>query len=196
MLTYMVRRLKILFTINRVFNLFWIIFCASMIEMTLNKNHMLKTLAQNGNIGYPSQLLPLIVGALSFLRVIWLIYDEWKKHRREASRTSDTRFEAARQTTKKPSLYNYYGFSLNIIKIFSPSTRLDTTPAFEFEHPNLPCTLRPWHQRYAVALLPWLSTFDFWRIADECHPSPDIERSRRSETGKGFEEDSKEVALG
>ena len=160
--------------------------------MTLNKNHMLKTLAQNGKIAYPAQLLPLIVGALSFLRVLWLIYAGWKKRVKKVSSPSHTHLEAASEATTKPLLHNWHAFSLDIIKNFSPSARSDTTPAFELEQPNLPYTFRSWHLRYLVALLPWLSTFDFWRIADRCNPLPDIERSPPSETIKGFEEDSKE----
>jgi hypothetical protein len=165
-LTCVKYRLNILFNIFRVFNLFWIVFCVIVIEMTLNKNHMLKTLAQNGNIAYPAQLLPLIVGALSFLRVLWLIHAEWKERVKKGSSTSHSRFEAASETAAKPLLHNWHAFSLDIIKNFSPSAQSDTTPAFEFEQPNLTSTLRPWHHRYFVALLPWLSTFDFWRIAE------------------------------
>ena len=71
-----IRRLKLLFKIFRVFNLFWILFCLLMVEMTLNKNHMRRTIAQDGGIRFPSQLLPLLIGGLSFIRVLWLIYAE------------------------------------------------------------------------------------------------------------------------
>jgi hypothetical protein len=51
-----------------------------MIEMTLTDNHMLGVLAQNGSqIASPAQLLPLLIGALSFLRVLWLIFREWRE---------------------------------------------------------------------------------------------------------------------
>src|ERR1700712_2440510 len=78
----MSNRLEILFNILRVFNLVWIVFCAGIVEMTLNENKMIDTLAQNGNIAYPAQLLPLLIGVLSFARVLWFIYDEWSEKRK------------------------------------------------------------------------------------------------------------------
>lgn len=195
-------RLKFLFNFFRVFNLFWMIFCAIMVEMTLTKNHIIMTLSttlsQNHSISNPAQLLPLLVGALSFLRVLWLIYTEGKKRVKEASNTGHARFERC-ETGTKPSLRNGYGLGLDFLKIFLPSTRPRDTPIFEFEQPILPPSLRrirPWHHRYLVALFPWLSTFRFWRLAEGNNGSLDIERPTPSDMQKDFPGDGKEVPSG
>jgi hypothetical protein len=194
-LTY-ICRLKFLFNILRIFNIFWIIFCAVMIEMTLNYNHMLQALEQYGHIGVPAQLLPLLVGTLSFARVLWLIYAEGKKRAKEASDNGQARFER-RETETKPSLHNGYGLGFNFLKIFSPSARPRDAPIFELDAPALPPLLRPWHHRYLVALFPWLSTFRFWRLAERNNGSSvDIERSTPSDMKTEFPEDRKEVPLG
>jgi hypothetical protein len=185
-----------LFNILRIFNIFWIIFCAVMIEMTLNYNHMLQVLEQYGHIGTPSQLLPLLVGTLSFVRVLWLIYAEGKERVKEASDTGHARFER-RETETNPSLRNGYGLGLKFLKIFSPSARPHDAPVFELEEPALPPLLRPWHHRYLVALFPWLSTFRFWRLAEKNNgASVDIERSTPSDMKTEFPEDRKEVPSG
>jgi hypothetical protein len=172
-----------LFNIFRFFNLFWIIFCAAMIEMSLSKNHMIQVLAQHGEIAYPAQLIPLIVGVLSFVRVVWLIYAKWKEGNEKSSRSNNATAMRVNHT-----LYNPYYFSLDTIKqIFSSSAQPERNmPTFEADQPNMPAILRPWHHRYAVALVPWLSTFDGWRIADgSSPPSPDVERSSFFKESKG-----------
>src|ERR1700745_640711 len=74
-------RLKWMFAFFRLFNIVWIIFCAIMIELTLNENRMLSVLAKNGGIGNPAQLLPLLVGVLSLVRILFLIYVDRRKKR-------------------------------------------------------------------------------------------------------------------
>lgn len=189
-----------MFNVFRIFNLFWIVFCAMMIEMTLTKNNMLQTTARNGNIAYPAQLIPLIVGALSFLRVLWLIYAEWKEADEKRSNKCNDDVNARKQKAKHhPSLSNGYHFSIDIIKrIFSSSAQPEpSTPSFEVEQPDLPEILRPWHHRYAVALLPWLSTFKSWRIVevDMDISSADLERSAFLRSKKDLKEDTKEVPV-
>ena len=119
-----------------------------MIEMTLNFNHMQNTLASYGRIGYPGQLVPLVVGILSLVRVLWLIYMEWKDSRPDGN---------ARNTT---STYQY------IRNILWPPLNVDDMALGELEGANMPSTLGPWHHRYLVAYLPWLSTLSFWKIAN------------------------------
>ncbi|KAG0645238.1 hypothetical protein D0Z07_8935 [Hyphodiscus hymeniophilus] len=159
---YSKRELKFLFNIFRVFNLFWIVFCAATIEMTLNKNHMLQTLAKNGEIAYPAQLIPLIIGTLSFVRVLWLIYSEWQEKNDRWSGSSNGEVKK----THHPSLHTGFNFTLDTFKqFFSFSAQPESsTPTFAAEESSMPDILRPWHHRYAVAILPWLSTFDSWKL--------------------------------
>ena len=182
-------RLKFLFRIFRIFNLFWIIFCALMVEMTLNKNNMLQTLAQHGNIQYPAQLLPLLIGTLSFIRVMWLIYREGKDRVKEATYESNERFQR-HETMTKPTLWNGYGLHRAFLKILSPSRKPRNVPIFEMQPETPPLMLRPWHHRYLVALFPWLSTFESWKLGDG-NNELDVERSTAGEVGENFPQDVK-----
>ncbi|KIN06741.1 hypothetical protein OIDMADRAFT_46672 [Oidiodendron maius Zn] len=139
---FTIRELLIVYNVLRLFNLFYIIFCASMIELTLNKNHILNTLAPYGDIAHPAQLIPLVVGILSLVRVLWLIYREWKD-----SPSEDTT-RSARQT------YQYFFENL-----WLPS-KLDETVFAQSAGHHTPSTVRLWLYRYVVAYLPWLSTLD------------------------------------
>ncbi|KAE9382067.1 hypothetical protein N431DRAFT_552018 [Stipitochalara longipes BDJ] len=186
---FSVAELKFLYHVFRIYNLFWIIFCALMVEMTLNKNNMLQTLAQHGNIQYPSQLLPLLIGTLSFIRVMWLIYREGRDRVREATDDSNERFRR-HETMTKPSLRNGYGLHLAFLKILSPSRQPHNVPIFELEPETPPSVLRPWYQRYLVALFPWLSTFESWKLGGRTH-EPDIERSAPAERENNFPQDVK-----
>jgi hypothetical protein len=185
-----IRRLKLLFKIFRVFNLFWILFCLLMVEMTLNKNHMRRTIAQDGGIRFPSQLLPLLIGGLSFIRVLWLIYAEGRDRVKEASKNNNERF-ARHETMTKPSLRNGYGLGLAFLKILSPSRQPRDVPIFALEEESLPAFLGPWHHRYLVALLPWLSTFKSWKMGEQNDASLDIERASPTDVGKNFGEEVK-----
>jgi hypothetical protein len=160
-----------------------------MVEMTLNKNHMRRTLAQSGGIQYPAQLLPLIIGGLSFTRVLWLVYAEGRGRVKEASNNNNERFERHEITTK-PSLRNGYGLGLSILNILSSSWKSRDAPVFEMEQESLPTLIRPWHHRYLVALFPWLSTFESWKLAEEDNEL-DVERPTPSEMGKNFPQDIK-----
>jgi hypothetical protein len=185
-----------MFNLFRIFNLFWILFCAMMIEMTLTKNNMLQTFPKYGKIAYPAQLIPLIVGVLSFLRVLWLVYAEWKEADETKSRRRNEDADARNEKANLPSLYH---FSIDIFKrIFSSSAQPEPrTPTFEVEQPDMPEVLRPSHHRYAIALLPWLSTFKSWRIGqvDRDASSPDIERPYSLGSKKDFKGVTGELAI-
>lgn len=165
-----------------------------MVEMTLNKNHMRRTIAQDGGIRFPSQLLPLLIGGLSFIRILWLIYAEYRDRVKEASDSNNARFQR-QETMTKPSLRNGYGLGLAFLKILSPARQPRDAPIFELEQENLPTLLRPGHHRYLVALLPWLSTFNSWKLAGRADGSLDIERPVPSGVGKHFEEETKAETL-
>src|ERR1700760_1556482 len=104
-----------MFTIFRVFNISWILFCAIMVELTLNQNHMISTLAQSGGIGNPAQLLPLLVGILSFFRVLFLIYIDQNKKRT---------FTTLDQTTSKRQSPSATIFGIKFRGIFAPTAAL------------------------------------------------------------------------
>jgi hypothetical protein len=161
-----------------------------MVEMTLNKNNMWQTLAQNSSIiQYPSQLLPLLVGGLSFIRVLWLIYVEGRDRVKVEKDSNQARFNR-HETMTKPSLGNAYGLGLNFFKILSPAKQPREAVIFEAES-SLPQPLKPRHHRYLVALLPWLSAFEAWKLTDKHDAEVDPERSAPMGTSESFPQDLK-----
>jgi len=153
-----------MYNVMRSFNLFWIVFCAAMIEMTLNDNNMLQTLAKHSNVSAPAQLLPLLVGTLSFARTVWLIFYEHGNEILQAVRTETAGMEP-RTRAEKFRL----GFHLSIQRFISPTSGGNVgRPREASVQTHTAFTLRPWHQRYLVAYLPWLSIFGFWqKVVDE-----------------------------
>jgi len=160
-----------------------------MVEMTLNKNNMLQTLAQHGGIQYPAQLLPLLIGTLSFIRVMWLIYREGRERVQEATDEGNERFQR-HETMTKPTLWNGYGLHRAFLKILSPSRKPRNVPIFELQPETPPSMLRPWYHRYLVALFPWLSTFESWKLGIGTNEL-DLERSAPEDTGNNFPQDVK-----
>jgi hypothetical protein len=116
-----------------------------MIELTLNYNHMLSVVAQTGAIGTPAQLLPFIIGAISFLRILYLIYKESKEAAEKAAEESDL-----------PPLT----FMQTVRKLISPSARWGPPATTDHDDSYM---VHPWHRRYIVSWLPWLTVSKFWR---------------------------------
>lgn len=46
------------------------------VEFTLNFNHVVGVLAGQSNDASAGQLLPLLIGLLSFVRILWILYKE------------------------------------------------------------------------------------------------------------------------
>ena len=148
-----------MYNFMRAFNMVWIVFCAAMIEMTLNDNNMLQTLARHSNVSAPAQLLPLLIGTLSFARTVWLIFCEHGSEILEAVHTETAGMEP-RSRGQKFRL----GFHLSIQRLISPLSGVSSgRPREASVRTQTSFIHRPWHQRYLVAYLPWLSIFGFWR---------------------------------
>jgi hypothetical protein len=152
------RRLKLLFRVFRVFNLVWIVLCAVFIEMTLNENHMLQTVAKYGHIAFPAQLLPLLVGVLSFLRVLWLIMMDWVELGDEKAANEDPDHPV------HPHRSAYAKTLRGGLRLLPPWTNakrgrppVPTKPEDNIDRH------KPIHYRILVGYLPWLSVFPFWR---------------------------------
>ena len=164
LLTHFHHRLKMIYNVQRVFNLVWIIFCANIIEMTLVKNNMRKALSQYSHISSPAQLLPLLVGTLSFIRTLWKIFQQ---HGKTIANT--LRDDAEKAENEAPKFLHRVRlvFEITIRKIISPlsvsSDIAGSTVHLERSHSNTPHRFHPLHHRYLVAWLPWLSVFKFWK---------------------------------
>jgi hypothetical protein len=130
-----------------------------MIEMTLNENNMLDVLGQNGSVTSPSQLLPLLVGVLSFARVLWLIYVQWKEKRDKAAKQlSNTESLTDDNGVITPTPRSFRGYKALLPWVHSA----DSEPVEDVEEPDSPRRAHSRFIRYLVAVFPWLSTFDFW----------------------------------
>jgi hypothetical protein len=68
--------------VTSTFNLAWIIFTMISVELTLNFNNVAGVLADAG-VANSSQLLPLLIGAFTFVRSLWVLYKEkWLESKR------------------------------------------------------------------------------------------------------------------
>ena len=128
-----------------------------MVELTLRWNHVKDVLGPNGNISYPAQLLPMMIGALSFLRILWLLFQRL----RNPSVDSYDGNEATQQkvggssgaSTDNPraglGLLHYSPATNAVIEgeDYDDSLALNRSPI----------------ERYTVAYLPWMSQFEFWK---------------------------------
>lgn len=73
------RELKWMFQFLRWGNLFWLIWSAVTVEVTLNYNHVNGVLGgkhDDGQLQLPSQLLPFLIGLFSFLRTVYYLLRE------------------------------------------------------------------------------------------------------------------------
>jgi hypothetical protein len=148
----------LIFRVLRVFNLVWIVLCAVLIEMTLNENHMLKTIAKYGQIAFPAQLLPLLVGVLSFARVLWLMLMDWVDSGDE---------KAAKEDPAHPVHPHRSAYAKTLrggLRLLPPWTDLKRDrPAGPTKPVDRKDRHKPIHYRILVGYLPWLSVFPFWR---------------------------------
>ena len=168
------RRLKFIFNLNRVWNFFWMILCAVIIELTLMQNHMLGALATYGQITYPSQLLPLVIGAASFIRVLFLIYAEAREKQDEKKKGKKGRRDA--NPTPEQLLKRRQSFGIHVRKAFSPNLGKRSSVFFSrsaslFEKEKIANASRPRLVRYMLSWLPWVGLFGFCNNSEP----PDLE---------------------
>ena len=143
------------------FNLFWIIFAMVSIEVTLNLNHMNNVLGTLGLIG-AGQLIPLAIGLISLVRVLYMILRERvlskRLHKNEKSPGSGT-------THESPAASHTCTEGLG----FGPSTAFESASSPLPPPPPLPATTAAHHtkrslpHRILLAWLPWLGIFEWSR---------------------------------
>jgi hypothetical protein len=64
-----------MFDLLRFFNLIYLLWAAITVELTLNWNHVLDTVGIRG-LSTTGQQLPALIGAFTFLKVLWLLWKE------------------------------------------------------------------------------------------------------------------------
>lgn len=185
-----------------MFNFFWIIFSIVCVELTLRLNHM-DNVRSLRDIG-PGQLIPLLIGIISLLRVIYSILrvrlrwvkgeetgesakihccDHFKCHRSGTARTADSSILSSRRAT--------YGAGENSHVL--PAAH--TGPSQPRRHLHL-------LHRFILAWLPWLGLFPALRRPFDIIPfySRDARRTATRDFGTGYEklrapQESPEVPL-
>ena len=131
-----------------------------MMEFTLNYNHVQSVLGWHGHIFFPSQVIPLLIGAFGFIRIAFIRFAQWRS-------PEDIEPSLARDPTL-PQRASTAPRGLGWLKVFTASRRGGTDPAAEHEDGDIdPCMEdRPLWLRYLVAWLPWLALTK-WICADK-----------------------------
>ena len=168
------RQLIIVSRVFCVFNLCWIFFAMLTIEIALNENAAIGVLgaekaSYNGQILQPAQLLPMLIGAFSFARILFIAYELWRNPQGDITpslgRQASKRYTRAK---RDPAT------GLNIFKMFSQaaadtaeeeetgeSHRKWNDDAHNDSYYDLASRLNIW-QRILVTWMPWVSLFWFW----------------------------------
>lgn len=120
-----------------------------MVEMTLNYNHVTDVISlSSSNIATPSQLLPLLVGILGLIRVLYIMYKETKLEY-EIKKAKVEAIAAGKREGELEEVEN---------QILLRRTRTDYV--IEEDEQLLQMGMA---RRYVVALLPWLSLTGLWK---------------------------------
>ena len=172
-------RLKFIYRLFRAANFLWIVFSMIMIEMTLNYNHIKSVLGPGDRIYFPSQLIPMIIGAFSFCRLVYKVYEKWRDPDDEPSLGVDLPLVPSQSHQSFPHRFRSFG------KIFAPPTELvhpppspkDMVPEDD-DLDELLKNERPW-VRYVISYIPWISLF-YHRRAEEIVNKNYYEKARNT----------------
>ncbi|KAK3317906.1 hypothetical protein B0H66DRAFT_475443 [Apodospora peruviana] len=151
------KELKLVYKFLRIGNLFWLLWSAVTVEVTLNFNHVHGVLGgrHDGGLQLPSQLLPFLVGMFSFVRILYQMFKE--KWGEDGERNKESDFESSDDV----------GDSEGTPDDAAPRDSFQENPAEE-QHVQSPglrmpprshsyaIVARPFAVRMLVAWLPWL----------------------------------------
>lgn len=152
-------QLKWIFYVLRMGNLFWIIFSIIMVEKTLNYNHIESVLGRNGRIFFPAQLLPMVIGLCSLLRILYIRFEKWRSPEDIKPSLGD------RPTT--PTRAATVPRGKGWLRAFAPRTEIEGTSSkvkdtLEDGDMDVDMIHQPAWWRYLVAWLPWLHAASSW----------------------------------
>jgi len=159
----------------RILNIIWLVLTAISVEFTLNFNHVHGVLGDAGRIYIPSQLLPMLIGVLSFVRILWIRFENWRSPddiEPSLPPTSNARPRRAR-TFRSPS---------DVLKLFSPAlsrTFMETDQLSKETNASYATVVGPRWKRYVVGWLPWLSLVS-WFCKDDDNPELKSEAQRKA----------------
>lgn len=177
------------------FNLIWMLFNMTLIEITLNENHIQGVLGAQGTASTatllsPGQLLPMLIGTFSFTRCLFIAFELYRYPDGDIS-PSLGRADSRRETKVKADAKR----ASNVLKLFSTANEIS-----EEEHELVERSQKEAHdkatdpflnfhkrltpfQKVMVTWLPWLSLLFFWPWTEDRglpvsqhddHPSPSL----------------------
>lgn len=161
-------RLDFLFKLHRIYNLIWIGFSITQVELTIKWNHVINVIGPNGNLSYPAQLLPLLIGALSFVRIWWLMFKQWRDGPEGCCDENEAGGEKA---GLGPGAAAAPDAGLGIMPSSPAYPNATNAAGGGFDGASMVANKR-FLTRYLVAYLPWLSQFEFWKNPKRHRPSP------------------------
>jgi hypothetical protein len=112
----------------------------------------------NGTISYPAQLLPMIIGALSFIRICWILFQKWLNPEPDCCDENETPAGTLTESKGVPPATPNAGLGL----LASPPLDSAVTGTRQDYDQHI-THRRSLAMRYLVAYLPWLSQFEFWK---------------------------------
>jgi hypothetical protein len=139
------------------FNLFWIVFSMICIEFTLSLNHIQNVFSLSG-MG-PGQLIPLLIGVASLLRVSYVIFRNkmgWTREEEETTPSAEGDSNMKYMKGLGPTM-------TNTNSTYSPPRK---NPPSEPPPRRAIGPFRPHRyllHRFLLAWLPWLGLFSFFR---------------------------------
>lgn len=150
-----------MFNCLRVANLLWIVWSMVVVEITLNYNHVKEVLGPGNRIFFPSQLIPLIIGCFSIIRLGYKVLKKWRDPDDDPSLPVDPRTSGTRQE---------FPPKFRIFKLFAPPTDVLHAAPGPLRHPpprdgdiDRVMEAAPVRLRYLVSWLPWLSLLHWWQ---------------------------------
>jgi len=155
--------LRFLSSFWKWWSLIWLIFSAMLAEFTLNFNHIQAVLGgpNDNELHLPAQLLPLLIGAFSFLRILWLTVTAY----REPGDANPSIVDEDHMVHKARTLR----MGLSYLQLFSPALAVDARK----EAPYHPDTMDPLQKRrstvvrYFIGVMPWFSLLKVFRNQDD-----------------------------
>ncbi|OAL20685.1 hypothetical protein AYO22_08694 [Fonsecaea multimorphosa] len=144
----------------RVGNFLFIVWSMILVECTLNFNHVKEVLGPGGRIFFPDQLIPMIIGTFSFLRLGYKVLEKWRDPDDDPSLPTELKPSKTQQDFPGPK---------RIFKLFAPPTssahpRPQAPEDMPPEDTDIDQIVQdePIRLRYLVTWLPWLSLLHWW----------------------------------
>ena len=145
------------------FNLFWIVFSMICIEFTLNLNHVRNVISLSDMS--PGQLIPLLIGVASLLRVSYVIFRNkmgWTRDKEETTPSAEGDSNMKYMKGLGPTMTNTNStYSPPRKNALSEPETIANLPPRRAIGPFRP--RRRLLHRFLLAWLPWLGLFSFFR---------------------------------